>query len=67
MRVNKLGKSSATYEVGVFERGAEDVRAVGGFTHVFVGRKENRPAAGGMSAETRNGLDKILVRDVPKL
>lgn len=29
LRVSKLGKSSVTYEIGVFERGQEEVKAVG--------------------------------------
>lgn len=61
LRVNKLGKSSVTYEVGVFERGKDDVRAVGGYTHVFVERETNRPAASGMSEDIRRGLEKLLV------
>ena len=67
LQVTRLGKSSVTYEVGVFESGAEDVRAVGGFTHVFVEREKNRPAASGMPVTTREGLEKILVRDSSKL
>ncbi|RHZ44872.1 acyl-CoA thioesterase [Aspergillus thermomutatus] len=35
LRVVKLGSSSVTYEVGVFRRGEEDVKVVGGYTHVF--------------------------------
>lgn len=31
MRVNKLGKSSVTYEVGLFEKGNDKVRCVGEF------------------------------------
>ena len=67
LRVNKLGKSSVTYEVGVFERGSEDVRAVGGYTHVFVERETNRPSAYGMSEETRRGLERLLVDEKPRL
>lgn len=67
LRVNKLGKSSVTYEVGVFEHGKEDVRAVGGFTHVFVDREKNRPAADGMANEIRRGLEKILHEEKSKL
>ena len=67
LRINKLGKSSVTYEVGVFEHGKEDVRAVGGFTHVFVDRDKNRPAANGMSSEIRRGLEKILYNERSKL
>ena len=67
LRVNKLGKSSVTYEVGVFEHGKEDVRAVGGFTHVFVDREKNRPAANGMSSKIRQGLERILHHEMSKL
>lgn len=67
LRVNKLGKSSVTYEIAVFERGAEDVRAVGGFIHVFVDKEKNRPGADGMSSEIRKGLEKLLVKEPSKL
>lgn len=67
MRVNKLGKSSVTYEVGVFQSGEDDVRAVGGFTHVFIERERNRPAAHGMLADIRPGLVKLLREEKPKL
>lgn len=67
LRVKELGKSSVTYEIAVFERGAEDVRAVGGFTHVFVDREKNRPAANGMSEKIRQGLGKLLLHENSKL
>ena len=67
LRVNKLGKSSVTYEVGVFERGGDDVRAVGGYTHVFVDRKSNRPAASGMDEQIRRGLERISHEEKAKL
>lgn len=67
LRVNKLGTSSVTYEIAVFERGAEDVRAVGGFTHVFVDKEKNRPAVDGMSGEIRKGLERLLVTEQSKL
>lgn len=61
LRVNKLGRSSVTYEVGVFEKGDEQVKAVGGFVHVFVERATGRPAATGMTQRMRQGLEKIYV------
>jgi len=67
LRVNNLGNSSVTYEVGVFEHGQDDVRAVGGFTHVFVNRKVNRPAASGMPGEVRRGLQRLVKEEKPKL
>lgn len=67
LRVNKLGKSSVSYEVGVFERGRENVSAVGGYIHVFVEREKNRPAADGMSDEIRVGLSRLLRDERSKL
>lgn len=61
LRVNKLGKSSVTYEIGLFERGVEDVKAVGELIHVFVDRETGRPATQGMSDNLREGLQKLLV------
>ncbi|CAH0051534.1 unnamed protein product [Clonostachys solani] len=61
LRVNKLGKSSVTYEVGVFEKGVDGVKAVGEFVHVFVERATARPAKTGMNDQLREGLQKIYV------
>ncbi|KAK8088116.1 hypothetical protein PG997_003077 [Apiospora hydei] len=61
LRVNKLGKSSVTYEVGLFEKSADGVKAVGEFVHVFVDRSTLRPNASGMNDELRHGLQKLLV------
>jgi acyl-CoA thioester hydrolase len=63
MRVNKLGSTSVEYEVGIFQQGFEDVRAVGGFMHVFCDQDTGRPMPGGMSKGIREGLEKILVVD----
>lgn len=65
LRVNKLGKSSVVYEVGLFEQGLEDVKAVGEFVHVFVDRATLRPNANGMNDPMRSGLEKLLVTDSP--
>ena len=62
LRVNKLGKSSVTYEIALFERGVEDVKAVGEFVHVFVDRSTRRPAADGMNTSIREGLQQILIQ-----
>lgn len=61
LRVNKLGKSSVTYEIGVFERGQDDVKAVGEFVHVFVEREGRRPAKTGMANAMQQGLQQLLV------
>lgn len=61
LRVNKLGRSSVTYEVAVFERGVDAVCAVGEFVHVFVDRATGRPAKSGMGDALRQGLEKLCV------
>lgn len=43
LRVGRLGNSSVTYELAIFKRGAQMAVAAGSFTHVFVGRADNRP------------------------
>lgn len=54
LRVNRLGKSSVTYEVGVFKEGEDLPGAVGGYTHVFVDSDCRRSAE--MTEEYRVGL-----------
>ncbi|KAF2632950.1 Thioesterase/thiol ester dehydrase-isomerase [Macroventuria anomochaeta] len=61
LRVNKLGRSSVTYEIGVFERGQEEVKAVGEFVHVFVDRESRKPGKAGMADELKDGLQKIQI------
>jgi acyl-CoA thioester hydrolase len=62
LRVVKLGKSSVTYEVGVFEGGdddsGKDVAAVGGYTHVFVDRESRKSTE--MGGDIRKGLTKLV-------
>lgn len=59
--MNKLGKSSVTYEIGVFEQGQEEVKAVGEFIHVFVDRESRRPRKDGMTEALKTGLEKLVV------
>lgn len=66
VRVTKLGKSSVTYEVALFERGVEGVKAVGEFVHVFVERATGRPAKTGMTDDLRKGLERIYVGPKPE-
>lgn len=68
MRVTAIGRTSATYEVGVFLKGEDAVKLVGGYTHVFVERDTMRPRRGpenGIDPRIRAGLEKILVRNAP--
>ncbi|KAI1086766.1 Thioesterase/thiol ester dehydrase-isomerase [Rostrohypoxylon terebratum] len=61
LRVNKLGKSSVVYEIALFEKDVEQVKAVGEFVHVFVDRATQRPNANGMNNQLREGLAKLIV------
>ena len=67
LRVARLGNASVSYEIGVFDSKAEDVKAVGSFTHVFVDRETNRPAAEGMPSTIRAGLQRIVSKQASKL
>lgn len=67
LRVAKLGKSSVTYEVGVFRKGEGDIKVVGGYTHVFVDRETMRPVQRGMEASVRKGLEGLVVEAKAKL
>ncbi|CZR59832.1 related to thioesterase [Phialocephala subalpina] len=62
LRVNKLGKSSVTYEIALFERGVDEVKSVGNIVHVFVDRGTGRPSPTGLNANLREGLQKILAK-----
>ncbi|KAG5301259.1 thioesterase [Histoplasma ohiense] len=72
LRVVKLGNSSAMYEVGIFRRGEAMVKAVGGFTHVFVEKRTDMKfvARGGggtakrkMDWRIRDGLERLIVKE----
>src|SRR5579871_2901067 len=44
LRVRKVGRSSVVYEIGIFEEGNREVKAVGEFVHVFVDRGTMKPS-----------------------
>jgi len=58
-RVNHLGNSSVEYGVAIFKAGDEQACAFGHFTHVFVGRDDERPVA--IPEKIRNALTSMLV------
>jgi len=43
LRVVHLGRSSVTYQIGIFRQGEEDAAATGRFVHVWVDREGRRP------------------------
>lgn len=58
MRVDRLGRSSVTYAVGIF-RGDEDrASAAGTFTHVYVDRETRRPRP--LADDVRAKLETVL-------
>ncbi|KAI8582341.1 hypothetical protein K450DRAFT_228533 [Umbelopsis ramanniana AG] len=62
LAVTKIGKSSVTYKVGIFERGSQQASVVGGFTHVFVEPKHRKPVPQLPSA-MKEGMVSILVEE----
>lgn len=43
LRVARIGRSSVSYEIGLFRRGDDDAVATGRFVHVWVDRASRRP------------------------
>ena len=41
--VERLGRSSVRYRLGVFAKGSDEAAAEGHFVHVYVGRESRRP------------------------
>ncbi|TBU40680.1 thioesterase [Dichomitus squalens] len=66
LRVTKIGSSSVSYEIAVFEEGSSVPSVVGGYTHVFVDRDSRKSRR--MAPETRVGLERLFITTaVPKL
>ena len=59
LRVARVGRSSVTYEVGIFARGDEDAAAEGSFVHVFVDRAKRRATP--IPEPLRSALARIAV------
>lgn len=59
MRVARLGRTSVTYEIGLFARGADAPAATGRFVHVWVDRATERPAE--VPAAIRAALAPLVV------
>ena len=66
LRVAKLGRSSVVYEVGVFGKGEEVVKAVGGSMHVWVGNDGGvlgRAGKEGMPEKVRREYETLMERE----
>ena len=61
LRVVKIGNSSVMYEVAVFQQGEEQVKAVGGFTQIWVDRATNKVTPEGVPKSIREPLKPLLV------
>jgi len=57
LRVGRLGRTSVTYEIGLFREGAAEPLAEGWFVHVFVDRDTRRPAE--MPPGIRSALERL--------
>jgi len=60
LRVVKMGNSSVVYEVAVSQEGSEQVKAVGGFTQIWVDRATNKVTAEGIPTSIRAPLRQLL-------
>ena len=58
LRVNKLGNSSVTYGLAIFNSKQEEAVANGIFTHVFVNRKSNKSTP--IPDQIKNALAQLL-------
>lgn len=59
LRIGRLGRSSARYEIGLFGAGDDTARAEGHFIHVYVDRLSQRPVE--IPADIRAALQQITV------
>ena len=57
LSVERMGRSSVHYRLGVFAKGAEQAAAEGHFVHVYVSRETRRPVV--LSEEWRRKLEEI--------
>jgi acyl-CoA thioester hydrolase len=61
LRVVKVGNSSVMYEVAVFQEGEDQVKAVGGFTQIWVDRASSKVTPEGVPRSIREPLRPLLV------
>ena len=60
IRVTRLGRSSVTYEIGIFKEGDEAPAAFGRFVHVYVERATQRPVP--IPPAHRDALERLRAR-----
>jgi acyl-CoA thioester hydrolase len=59
LRVGRLGRSSVTYEIGLYAQGFDEPAAEGWFVHVFVDRESRRPVE--IPAGVRGSLERLVI------
>jgi acyl-CoA thioester hydrolase len=59
LRVDRLGRSSVRYAVGLFAEGTAGASAEGWFVHVFVDRVQRRPVP--IEGPMRDALQRLLI------
>ncbi|KAI9497089.1 HotDog domain-containing protein [Zychaea mexicana] len=60
LSITKIGRSSVTYRVGIFEGDKQEASMVGGFTHVFVDPIHRRPVSA-LPESMKSGMLTLLV------
>ena len=63
VRVTRLGATSATYELALFDDSGPEPAATGSFVHVFVDRAQRRPAE--IPDRLRSALQRLAVPEPP--
>jgi len=61
LAVERIGRSSVTYRIGIFREGAAEAAAAGQFTHVYVDAESRRPVP--LPDEHRAALASLSVDD----
>lgn len=61
--VERLGRSSVAYRLGIFAKGSGEAAAEGRFVHVYVGRESRRPVA--LPEAWRAKLESIMLKGEP--
>jgi acyl-CoA thioester hydrolase len=61
LAVRRIGKSSVTYDVGLFQADADVTAATGVFVHVNVATDDQRPVA--IDAATREKCAALMIED----
>ncbi|KAF9049612.1 thioesterase superfamily protein-like protein [Hymenopellis radicata] len=67
LRVTKVGRSSVSYEVGVFPDDAQQPAAVGGYTHVFVDSESRKSVTIRLHQQLETGLKALVQPSIAKL